>query len=292
MPFFQNPFSKEFQGHWLLGDRHHSLTFSIPANPGRGHKHVTAWNKGPYDMSGNDADGNSADTLVMRFALRGEPIWATLSINVATGAASASAVTADEIATNLNANVTFASRFKCEYTKFDDGTDRLNIFSKADETQLQFYIINGRAEEKIGFNGRASIAELPQYFDRQTVESQIGGEITSEGILVELDPAGNTVDANLIDNAVNAYGKSLNYNSSTVQSDWELLKGRSGLFQFQKGPSANAVASTTTQIIYPAGARVGDLSTKIVTRLDSGGDVVERFETPYVLTSSDLITPP
>ena len=291
MPFFQNPFAKEFQGYWLLGDRHHAPTFKVAANPGRGTKHVTAWTPGPYDMSGNDTDGNSADTLVIRFALRGEPIWGTLSIDVAAGASSSSAVTADEIATNLNADPTFAGRFKCEFTKFDNGQDRLNIFSKADETQIQFYIVNGRAEEKIGFNGRAAIAELPNYFSRQTVENQIAGEITSEGMLVQLDPA-NNVDAALIDNAVDAYGKSKEFDSGTVQDDWELLKGRSGLFQFQKGPSANSIASTETTILYPAGARVGDLSTKVVTRRDSGGDIVEKFEMPYVLTGSDLITPP
>ena len=287
MPFFQNPFAKEFQGYWLLGDRHHSPTFKVAANPGRGSKHVISWNKGPYDLSGNDADGNSADTLVLRFALRGEPIWATLSVDITSGAADASAVTSVEIASALNSDDAFASRLICQHTPHDK---LLNIVSKEDETKISFYVVNGRAEEKLGFNARASIAELPSYFNKHTVDAMIAGNTASEGMLIELDTA-NTVDANLIDAAVDAHGKTLGYDSGSVQEDWQLLSGRSGLFQFKKGPSTNAVSSTETEIIYPAGAKVGDLSTKILTKKDSGGDVVERFEIPHVLTNADMITP-
>jgi hypothetical protein len=77
-----------------------------------------------------------------------------------------------------------------------------------------------------------------------------------------------------------------------VQEDWELLQGKSGLFQFTSGPGAGPVTSTTTQIIYPAGAKEGDLAKKIVTQKNGSAVVVAEYEMPYTLQASDLITPP
>jgi hypothetical protein len=110
-------------------------------------------------------------------------------------------------------------------------------------------------------------------------------------MLIALAP-GTATEAALINNAVDAKGNSLGYSSSTVHTDWELLAGRSGLFQFTKGPSTGSVSTTTTTIIYPAGASTGDLAKKIVTQYDASSVVVKQYEMPYTLTSGDLITPP
>lgn len=290
MTFFQNPFAKEFQGYWVLGDRQHSLTFKVPVNAGRGPKLVTAWNEPTYDLSGNDADGNSADTLVMRFSLRGEARWAELSIDIASGAASSSAVTSEEIVSALNGNATFADRFTAQLGNFDSGKKKVMILSKQDETMITFYIVNGRAEEKLGFNARAGVAEMPTFFSSHTVDNQIAGTSGSEGAVIELDTA-NTVDANIIDNAVNAAGRSLGFSSSTVQEDYQLLNGRSGLFTFQK--ITVDVNDRITQIIeYHAGSGAGDMGRKIKYTYTSTNTKPDQItEEPYTLTASDLVTP-
>ncbi len=291
MPFFQNPFAREFQGYWSLGDRQHSLTFAVPGNAGRGPKHVAAWVEPPYNMSSNDADGNSANTLVIRYSLRNEARWATMSINVAAGAASSSAVTAEEIVANLNADTTFNDRFTAHIVKFDSGKSRVMIVSKQDETQITFYVVNGRAEEKLSFNRRAGVAEMPTYFDRHTVESLIGGTVGSEGMVIELDPDANDVDADIIDAAVNAHGISLGYDSSDVSEDWELLRGRSGIFNFQK-ITVDSSDRITEIIEYPAGAVVGDMARKIAYTYTGAKTKPDQItEIPYVLDTGDLVTP-
>ena len=290
MTFFQNPFAKEFQGYWLLGDRQHSLTFRVPVNAGRGPKLVTAWNEPTYDLSGNDADGNSADTLVMRFSLRGEARWAELSIDITSGASSSSAVTSEEIVSALNSDATFADRFTAQLGNFDSGKKKVMILSKQDETMITFYIVNGRAEEKLGFNARAGVAEMPTFFSSHTVDNQIAGTAGSEGAVIELD-TGNTVDANIIDNAVNAAGKSLGFSSGTVQADYQLLNGRSGLFTFQK-ITVDGNDRITQIIEYHAGSGAGDMGRKIKYTYTSTNTKPDKItEEPYTLTASDLVTP-
>ena len=77
-----------------------------------------------------------------------------------------------------------------------------------------------------------------------------------------------------------------------VHKDYQLLRGRSGLFQFQNITVDGS--DRTTQIIeYSAGAKVGDLA-MITNYVYSGGNTQpsEIFQQPYTLTASDLITPP
>jgi hypothetical protein len=290
MTFFQNVFTSDFEGNWVLGDRQHTPKFVVRRNFGRGDEVVSAWTEGPYNFSGNDADGNSCDTLEIVYALMNPRNWATLAITTTTGAANTAAVTPEELVASLNANTTFAERFVAFLGIFPSGSRRVEIRQKKPITEFRFYINNGRAEEKVRFNARAGVAELPTYFDRHTIANRFTHE-DNQNHLIALDPAGNTVDANLIDAAVDSKGMSLGYDSSTVQEDWALLEGRSGLFQFQNGPSTNAVDSTETVIIYPAGAIAGDLAKKIVTKKDAAGAIIQIAEMPYTLTGSDLITP-
>lgn len=293
MPFFQNPFSDEYQGNWLLGDRHHMPTFVVPVNAGRGRDLVVSWTNGPFDLSGNDADGNPTNILKLSFALHNTKNWATISVNISSGAASAAAVTEAEVIAALNANASFSSWFTASFANFyiDNKTPRIHIRQRKSVTEFKFYVVNGQADEKLGFNARAGVAELPTYFARHTIANRFVFE-DSAGMIIELDPGANDVDAAIIDGAVDAKGVSLEFDSSTIQDDYQLLEGRSGIFTFTKGPSNNAVSTTETIIEYPAGAKVGDLAKKTITRKDSGALVVSKFELPYTLESGDLITPP
>jgi hypothetical protein len=191
----------------------------------------------------------------------------------------------------LNADTLFSERFVAELSSYNTGTPlRVSIKQRKPSTEFKFYVINGQAEESLCFNARAGVAEIPTYFSRHSLANRFTFE-DSVGMLIELDIA-NNVDEGVINTAVDHRGTSLGFSSSSVSQDWQLLEGRSGLFQFTKGPSITLASSTTSTIIYHAGAKAGDLAKKIVVQKDAGGLVVAEFEIPYTLESGDLITPP
>lgn len=293
MSFFQNPFPDEFRNNWLLGDRHHIPTFVCPANLGRGKEIIYAWKTtGPYNLTGNDSDGNATKYLYINYCIYNFNNWGTMQIDISTTAANTAAVQAEEIVSALAANTLFAERFVADYGSFNDTTKRtIRIRSKRPCTEFKFYPSNIGAETLLGFNARAGVAELPSYFSRHTIANRFT-YTDSEGKIIQLNPGTSNVDAALIDNAVNPQGQSLGYSHSTIQEDWQLLRGKSGLFTFTKGPSANAVSTTETVITYPAGAKAGDLGEKQVTQKDSTGAVVAQFQMPYTLLATDLVTPP
>jgi hypothetical protein len=292
MSFFQNPFTDEYRFPLLLGDRHYSPTFVMKPNAGREKEAVVAWTAGPYNMSGNDTDGNSCAVLKICFRLHSIKNWATMSVTTTTGAASTSAVTEAEVAASLNADTLFRERFVAHVSGYGDNAGvRLQIRQRKPITEFEFYIVSGQAEEKMNFNKRAGVAELPTFFARHTIANRFTYP-DSQGRIIQLNPGSANVDAAIINGAVDAYGKTLGYSSSTVKKDWELLAGSSGIFQFKKGPSANVVTTTEVVIEYSAGAVAGDLARKITTKKDASAVVVTYFEEPYTLTSGDLITPP
>lgn len=307
MTYFQNPFNSDFYGNWVLDDRAHHPTFICPRNAGRGDEMVTAWAEptgGPgtprtYDLSGNDADSNAHDTLNIRFAIgNGFLDWVDLAIDITDNtnaglspAPVAASMRVDQIVSILNAHPTFQGYFEAAFGQFGNDSvprDRLIIKQKLPNTRLRFYIVNGQAEEVLQFNARAGVAELPTYFARHTVfnRNAAGAVAFEDGLnqLIELDPSNaggaSAVDDDLIDNAVDAKGNTLNLDSSTVQADWELLEGKSTTFLFTNVVSANET------IVYPAGAGVGDLAKRYLV---SGSDT---FVVPHTLESGDLITPP
>ena len=280
MPYFQNLFTADFEGNWLLADRHHIPKFVCPRNAGRGDEVVVVWNNGPYDLSGNDSDSNSTDTLEIVFALNNEKNWATLSVDITASAASSSAVTPPEILAALNADPSFNDWFHAHLGPSLNSSPNkvITIKQKKPIVNFRFYINNGRAEEVLGFNSRAGVAELPTYFARHSIENRFEFE-DSANMLIELD-ASNAVDQKIIDGAKDAKGNLKGFSYTSVSPDWSLLSGRSGLFEF-----TNAVDGST-DIIYSAGAKEGDLAKKIVV---SGGNT---FVMPHTLEASDLITPP
>lgn len=290
MSFFQNPFVEDFEGNWLLGDRQYVPKFVIKGNKGRGQEVVVSWSDGPYNLSGNDTDGDARDTLKIAFSLHGNKNWATISVDVTATASSAAAVTPAEIVSALNEDTLFSERFTASLGSYDDSeTPRIKITQRKPITEFKFYIINGQAEEALKFNARAGIGEAPVYFSRHTLANRFSFT-DSQGMLIELD-TGNNVDSALINNAVDYKGVSLGYSSSTVQEDWQLLGGRSGIFNFRK--IAVDGSDRITEIIeYPAGARVGDLARKtLYSYTSSNKNPDESIEIPYTLTGSDLITP-
>jgi len=214
MSFFQNVFTGDFEGNWVLGDRQHSPKFVVKRNAGRGDEKVSAWAEGPYDLSGNDADGTSCDTLAIVYALTNPKNWATLAVDITTQAASAAAATPEEVVASLNANTTFAERFIASLATFPGGSKRVEISQKKPITEMRFYIQNGRAEEKLRFNARAGVAELPSYFARHTIVNRFTYE-DCQNHLIALDIAGSVVDKNVVVNAVDYKGTGLGFDGTT-----------------------------------------------------------------------------
>ncbi len=299
MAFFQNPFSIDFFGNWVLADRKQVLRFPNDKvsfrNHGRGDEIVVAWNRGPYDLSGNDVDGNARQNLQLTFALDADGFknWATIAVDIS-GAVPA-ATTAAEIVAALNADATFVSYFTTEIGKFPCGADRVVIKQKFPVTRMRFYIPNGRAEEALRFNARADVAELPDYFARHTMASRNDfGD--SQNMLIELDVTGwvaegDSVDGDVVFHAVDEKGNALGLDPTDPQADWELLEGRSGLFMFYNN-TVDATSRITESIQYQAGAQVGDMAKKVeYTYTGAQTQPDQMTEIPYVLTAADLVTP-
>ena len=298
--YFQNPFTDEFRGNWVLGDRQFSLTFPCPVNTGRGSDLITVWNEGPYNFAGVDGDGNASNILNVVFAISGDLYknWATISINVA-GAVPAATLPA-EVMTKLNADPLFNSFFVASLEQFPSGTDRLVVRVTNSSRKMKFYIQNGQAEEIVRFNARAGVSVLPTYFIRHTVGTDAAGTPyrfafeDGQNCIVTLDMTKN-VDRAVVANAVNANGITLGFDPAVVQPDWKLLKGRSGIFNFQiLTVEAGAPFRILTIIEFGAGSKVGDMARKIQYNYAGASTQPNRiWETPYQLTAVEIaITPP
>jgi len=273
MAFFQNVFDQEFQGNLILADRKLAPTFKVGPNRNLQTKQV-AWKAGPYDLS-------SGSDLEFNFAWDPEfKQWASVTIDVA--GADASSTKAFEVATALNADPTFSSVFEAGVTQLPEGDSVMVSKVASKRQQVKFYFGNSGAETALGFNKMAPVAELPDYFERHTIES-VRDFDDSVGMLVRLDES-DTVDQAVIENA--------GFDPGAMKADWELLRGRaSGLFTFQKLTVDGS--DRITQIIeYPAGAKAGDFARKInYTYSGSNTNPSKVTEIPYVLQDTDLVTP-
>lgn len=297
--FFQNPFPAEFRGSLPFEDIRFTPTYVCPPNVGRGDEQVIAWNSGPYDFSGVDADGNPAGDLVIEYAIDPNSFqnYASITIDIATAAVTSSDVSEQEVVDILNADTTFSAWFtaRLERDSQSSPNQRIHVRSKMPSERIKFYVSNGRAEEKLGFNARAGVADLPDYYDRHTIVNA-GNFDYSVGQLVALDPdaagGASAVDTAIIDNAVDVRGNNLGFDSSNPKDHWELLEGRSSFFRFKK-QTVDGSSRITEIIEYGAGSKVGDLARRTqMTYTGAQTEPDEIFQTPYVLTSGDLITPP
>lgn len=299
MAFFQNPFSIDFFGNWVLADRKQSLRFPNNKltfrNEGRSDEIIVPWEEGPYNLAGVDASGNDASVLDVNFAIDCDLFknWANISIDVA-GAVPA-ATTAAEIVALLNADTDFASYFTAQLTdKFPSGTDRISIKQNFPATRMRYFVGNAGAETILRFNARAAVAEMPAYFARHTMANRNAfGD--SQNMLIELDPTGwavegDTVAGDVIFHAVDKNGISENLDPTDPLADWEMLEGRSGLFIF-KNNCLDDDDNIVQTIEYQAGATVGDMARKICYAFDGHANPIQITEEPYVLSAFDLVEP-
>ncbi len=278
MPFYQNPFGEEFRGSMLTGgERQMSLTFAVPANKTNGN-YWQAYNAAPYNFS-------TYNTLTVMFAI--DPSfrnYSSIAINIA--GTTPAATTADEVIALLNANVTFSDFFTAEKTTYQTGGTSppytIVIKSKRDKTRIRAFIVNTGAEKIMRFNRFAGVAELPEYFDRHTVDNRFT-YADGVGMLVRLDEGDAVYDQTIITDA--------GFVVADMQEDWELLRGRTTSFIFRK-QTVDGSDRVTEVIEYPAGARVGDLAIKATMTYTSSNKTPDTYaEVPYVLQSGDLITP-
>lgn len=288
MTFFQNPFAVEFRGNWVLGDRKLSLTFDCPQNTGRGPQIVQSYGLPPFNLSGNDVDGNPTKDLNINFALDSNSFknWATISVDMTTATGTVTtAVTIAKIVASLNANTKFAAYFTASQKE-----NWVLITQKLSETRFKFYILNGQGESVLLFNKFAGVEELPTYFSRHSIDNRFNFD-DANNILVELDVAGKDVDAAVVNNAVDIKGKNKGYDATSPKEDWELLRGRSGIFISRK-TTVDGSDRPEEVIEYSTGALAGDLAKKIIYTYTSDNETPDEvIEIPYTLTGSDLISP-
>lgn len=273
MAFFQNVFDQEYQGYLVLADRKLSPTFTVKPNRNLQSKQV-AWNPGPYDLSLGS---------ILQFNFCWDPEfknWSSVSVDVA--GADPAATTPLEIVTSLNSDPIFSSLLIASIVKVE-GSDSVGLSKNPSKKQnFKFYFSNSGAEISLGFNAKAGVAELPEYFERHTIENRFKF-LDSAGMLVKLDES-DPVDQAIIERA--------GFDPAAMQADWQLMRGRaSGLFTFQKLTVDSS--DRITQIIeYPAGALPGDFARKInYTYTSTNTNPSTITEIPYVLGESDLLTP-
>jgi hypothetical protein len=275
MSYYQNLFSQEFIGNWVGSDRQYSVTFKIPANRNT-QDYQLAYNDGPWDLTGLDVSGNDSYLYINYFSSFDSTSYNTITIDVSGD--DIASTKPYEVVDNLNADSNFSDLFIAEVSK---NTVLIKSNPRRSKNVIM-WISNDGAERVLRFNKHAGIAELPTYFGRHTIENKSSFS-DSLGSLFLLDE-NDSVHQNIIEEA--------GFDFEVVQEDWELLNGRiSGLFTFQK-ISVDASDRITQIIEYPAGAKEGALSRKMIYSY-SGENTSpsEVFEIPYVLQNNDLINP-
>lgn len=170
MTFFQNLFN-DYEASWPSGDeKGYSLNaqrqnYKIRGNQNSPEVYI-AWNEGPYDLS---SDGD----LTINYALtRDLKQYYTIVVDV-TGSTAAS-TTVFEVKDNLNSDTSFSQWFTADFvsSKPDPSTQKIAIVPKQPQTSFHFYISNSGAENALRFNKMAGVADIPSYFDRDTIENR------------------------------------------------------------------------------------------------------------------------
>jgi hypothetical protein len=273
MPFFQNIFDQEFQGYLVLADRKLAPTFKIASNKNTQSNQV-AWNPGPYDLS-------SGSMLEFNFSWDPEfRNWSAVSVDVA--GSDPSATIPMEVVDKLNSDPIFHSMYVESVVKVE-GSDTVGIAKNPKRKQgFKAYFGNSGAETKLGFNRKAGVAELPEYFARHTIANrhEYADSMAHLVMLDESDPVDQAV--------IEAAG----FVPADMKADWELLRGRaSGIFTFKK-ITVDGSDRTTQVIEYPAGALAGDFAKKTnYVYSGSNKNPSSVTEIPYILTDSDMIEP-
>lgn len=271
MAFFINLFDQEYQGYLVLADRKLSPTFKVDPNKNLQSQQI-AWNAGPYDLSVDK---------VLEFNFSWDinfKTWTKVQIDVS--GTNPAATSVNEVVSALNSDPMFSSMLIAKSTELE-GEESV-LLTRKKSKNFKFYFSNSGAEKHLKFNKNAGFGELPNYFERHTVENA-NNYADSAGILIKLD------ETDPVDQAVIS---SFGYDPLNMKEDWELLEGRGpGLFTFKKS-IVDGSGRITETIEYPAGAKVGDFARKIkYTYSGSGANPVQVAEIPYVLQNGDLINP-
>lgn len=282
--FFQNVLDQEFRGNWVLGDRQYVLEFICPPNINKS-DYQLAWNAEPYNFS-------TYNTLTINYAWDVNfKNYSSLGINVA--GTTPSATSASEVAAALNANTVFAEMFVARIVKMpipnsipgysiEPNTVLITSKSGRIKPNIRLWITNAGAEQLLRFNKKAGVSEMPDYMSRHTIANRFNFP-DSLGCLIELDQTDAVVDQPIIEQA--------GFVPADMLADWELLNGRSGIFNFSKITVDGS--NRITQIIqYPAGSVVGAFARRI-KYVYSGANTnpSQITEEPYTLVSADLVTP-
>lgn len=184
MSYFQNLFN-DYYGYYTAGDSSSfKLTFKVPANKNHGEFFIN-WNTGPYDFT------SFGSNLTFNFAF--DPSfknWSTFTVDVA-GVDSA-ATTVYEIVDILNND----SNFKDWYTAGIYNNNQIGIRQKRPAIQFHTYISNSEAEFALKFNKNAGIADIPSYFDKDTIANRFLTD-TANNTLIRL---GKIITANTVNN--------------------------------------------------------------------------------------------
>jgi hypothetical protein len=279
MPFFQNVFDFEFRPSMIGADRDYQPGWKIKGNT----------NRSDYMFSGNSGNFNlgANDTLTINYAYDPEfKNYAALPITIT--AASMTNVTPTEVVSSLNNNAIFAGLFVASAVPSLNNPNSPNkILIKGNKSRGNFraYISNTSAETILKFNKNAPVAELPTLFEKYSIANRFAYPEFGPDRLILLDTS-NSVDQAVITAA------GFDYNSP--KEDWQLLSGASDAYWFyNKTYNASAPGSglISTEIKYPAGATAG-FAAKKTYYLYSGALLTAVMETPYVITSGDLVTPP
>lgn len=193
MSFYQNLFD-EYEGFWSIGSygdygpgKGLPLTFKVPGNKNRGEVMV-AWNSEPYDLSGDD-------DLTFNFAFDNE-FKNIASFTVAVAGATAASTLASEIRDILNANSSFSAWFTAGVDANAKGSqvNRLYVRQKRPASGFRTYISNSGAELALKFNKFGGVADIPSYFDKDTIANRFNTtEANNKLIRLSHAISGNTV---------------------------------------------------------------------------------------------------
>lgn len=269
MSFFQNVLESEFRGNLFSSDRKLQSMFNMSANR----------NTSVYMVSNNQSnvfDFTGVTDLTINYAYDPSLIaYATRSIDVS--GAILSATTLEEVISKLNADDIFKELFSASIYP---NSNQILITAKRSREYFKAYISNTGAETLLKFNAKAPVAELPEYFERYSFEKRFEYSNLGSHRLVLLDET-DAIDAAIITAA--------GLDPLNPTPDWKLLAGSNDAYWFYKRNYAAGLI--TDEIKYPAGAKEGDLAKRTYYTY-SGSDLIEIMETPYILTSGDLITPP
>lgn len=271
--YFQNVFNNDFIGVLVLGDRQLSLNFKIAANKNSSIEMVS-YNPEPYDLSANA-------NLTLNYSRDSGRSWTAFTVNITTAAANVAAVKVYEIVTALNANTTFNTLYQAFVIENTRG-NFLRIHAIQSREEWKTYVSNSSAESKLRINKKAGVAELPSYFSRHTIANR---DVYPDSLaaLIELSSPVAGVDVAIVNEA--------GLNSAVVQADWQLLKGRSGLFTFQK-ITVDGSNRITRIIEYGAGSIAGDFSKQTDYAYTGANTFPDKTtEIPHILISGDLVTP-